>query len=100
MNAKSNSIQILAEWNPDTITSSPPQRLRACESENSVGRGWAEILPLTGRAGENRCEQAMAAMSRDAFIAFRSGGITEIWEALVSLVLWLCGLLAISFCLL
>jgi len=98
MNAKSNSIQILAEWNPDT--SSPPQRLRACESENSVGRGWAEILPLAGRAGENRGEKEMAAMSRDAFIAFRSEVITEIWEALVSLLLWLCGLLAISFCLL
>ena len=104
MNAKSNSIQILAEGNPNTITMLPPHGRCADKWENSVDRGWAEVIPLIRRTGEGRGEKAMVAASRRAFMAasigFPSADDGEFCEALAALLLWLCGLLAISFCLL
>ena len=104
MNAKSNSIQILVEGNPDTITRLSPHRFCADKWENPAGPGWAEVIPLIRRAGESRGEKAMVAASRRAFIAVNIGlpsvDAGEFLETLASLLLWLCGLLAIGFCLL
>ena len=104
MNAKSNSIQILAEGNPDTITRLPPHVLYAAAWENPAGHEWAEIFPLIRRAEEDEGEKGIMAASGRAFmaasIALPSADAGETWEALASLVLWLSGLLAIGFCLL
>ena len=104
MNAKSNSIEILAEGNSDTITRLPPHALCADKWENPAGPRWAEVIPLIGRAKEDENDNAIRAASGGAFvavsIAFPSGYAGEFWETLTSLLLWLCGLLAISFCLL
>jgi len=104
MNAKSNSIEILAEGNSDTITRLPPHALCADKWENPAGPRWVEVIPLIRRAGEDRGENAMEVESRRDFMAagidFPSGHAGEFWETLTSLLLWLCGLLAIGFCLL
>jgi len=104
MNAKANSIEILAEGNSDTITRLPPHALCADKWENPAGHEWAEVFPLIGRAKEDENDNAIRAASGGAFvavsIAFPSGYTGEFWETLTSLLLWLCGLLAISFCLL
>ncbi len=104
MNAKSNSIEILAEGNSDTITRLLPHALCAGEWENPAVPRWAEVIPFIRRAREDRGEKAMLAASGRAFmtasIAFPSADAGEFWEALASLLLWLCGLLAIGFCLL
>ena len=101
MNSKSN---ILAEGNPDTITRLPPHGLCAGKWENSAGPGWAEVIPFIRRTGEGRGEKAMVAASGRAFlatsIAFPSADAGEFWETLASLLLWLCGLFTIGFCLL
>ena len=104
MNAKSNSIQILAKVNPDTITRLSPRALGADKWENSANQGWSEGIPPIRRTGEGRGEKAMVAASRRAFMAanigFPSADGGEFCEALAALLLWLCGLLAIGFCLL
>ena len=104
MNAKANSIEILAEGNSDTITRLPPHALCADKWENPAVPRWAEVIPLIRRAGEDENDNAIRAASGGAFvavsIAFPSGYTGEFWETLTSLLLWLCGLLAIGFCLL
>jgi len=85
MNAKANSIEIL----PTGIATRRIQRVRG------------PVAAITIAHAVRSKEIAPSAEPR-LWLALRSshhrGG--EFWEALSYLVLWLCGLIAISFCLL
>src|SRR6266853_3372018 len=102
MNAKSNSIRILVDEDPDPITRLP-HVLCAGEWDNPERPEWTEVFRLR-RAREGRGVKAMVEVSGRAFmatnIAFPSADAGEFWETLASLLLWLCGLFTIGFCLL
>ena len=101
MNTNGNSIQISVRGNPDTLFELSPRLLRPQALENLGVPLIADLPPLSRREEDGRDE---AARSNQGLLVARSvlpmvQNLTgELWEAAVSALLWLCGLMTIALC--